>query len=114
MEDSSRDKDIDIWSESRKCVTKEMTLPVALQDAIAALYSFLDQAYRAKNISISGYSVGGLKSLLYLNRYELEIPECVVRVIPFVDIVDDCMGDKELLNTDFLIPEMLGMVEYQY
>ena len=101
----------------RKCVTKETAFPAALQDAIAAFYYLLCEGYQAKNISISGDSGGAciaITTLLYLNRYGLEIPECAILISPFVDLVDDYMGDEELLNLDFLNPEMLGMVEYQY
>jgi monoterpene epsilon-lactone hydrolase len=101
----------------RKCVTKETAFPAALQDAIAAFYYLLDEGYRAENVSISGDSGGGciaITTLLYLKRYGLEVPECAVLISPFVDLVNDYMGDEELMNLDFLNPEMLGMVEYQY
>lgn len=101
----------------RKCVTKETAFPAALQDAVAALYYLLDEGYRAENISISGDSGGAcivITMLLYLQRYQLEVPECAVLISPFVDLVDDFMGDEELLNLDFLNPEMLVTVEHQY
>jgi epsilon-lactone hydrolase len=101
----------------RKCVTKETAFPAALQDAIAALYYLLDEGYRAENISISGDSGGGciaITTLLCLKRYGLEVPECAILISSFVDLVDDYMGDEELLNLDFLNPEMLDMTEYQY
>lgn len=101
----------------RKCVTRETAFPAPLQDAVAAFYYLLGEGYRAENISISGDSGGGgiaVTALLYLNRHKLEVPGCAVFTSPFVDLVDDYTGDEELLNLDFLNPEMLGMAEYQY
>jgi monoterpene epsilon-lactone hydrolase len=51
---------------------------------------------------------------LYLRKYGLAMPGSAVLVSPFVDLVDDFVGNEEYLNLDFLNPEPLAMVQYQY
>lgn len=101
----------------RKCVTPETAFPAALQDAVAVFYYLLDEGYKAENITIAGDSGGGgiaITTLLYLNRHGLAIPGSTILISPFIDLVDDFMGDKGLLNRDLLNPEMIRMAEYQY
>jgi monoterpene epsilon-lactone hydrolase len=101
----------------RKCVTSATAFPAALQDAVAAFYYLLGEGYRFENVCIVGESGGGgiaITTLLYLIRHDLQIPGSAVLISPFVDLLDDYMGNEELLNLDFLNPEMLGMVSYQY
>jgi monoterpene epsilon-lactone hydrolase len=101
----------------RKCVTRKTAFPAALQDAVAAFYYLLDEGYRAQNITIAGDSAGGgiaITVLLYLKRHALELPGSAVLSSPFVDLVDDFTGDKELTDLDFLTSEFLVTVEYQY
>lgn len=101
----------------RKCVIKETAFPAALQDAVAGFYYLLDQGFLPENICIMGDSGGGgiaMTTLLYLRRHDLPRPGSAILISPFVDLVDDFQGDPELLNLDFLNPEMCSMVSYQY
>ena len=101
----------------RKCVTKETAFPAAVQDAVAAFYFLLSEGYRAENVCISGDSGGGgvaVTAILYLRKHGLAMPGSAVLVSPFVDLVDDFLGNEEYLNLDFLNPEPLAMVQYQY
>lgn len=101
----------------RKCVTAKSAFPAALQDAVAAYFSLLDQGFAPKNICVMGDSGGGgiaMTFLLYLRRHRLIMPGSAILVSPFVDLTDDFTSNKEFLNLDFLNPEMCGTVQYQY
>ncbi|CZR65403.1 uncharacterized protein PAC_15303 [Phialocephala subalpina] len=101
----------------RKCVTKKTAFPAALQDAVAAFFYLIDQGFLPENISIMGDSGGAgiaITTLLYLRRHKLPMPGNAILSSPFVDLVDDFHSDAELLNLDFVNPEMMSMVSYQY
>lgn len=101
----------------RKCVVAKSAFPAALQDAVAGYFYLLDEGFTPENICVMGDSGGGciaITLLLYLRRHGLTMPGSSILISPFVDLVDDFMGDKESLNLDILNPEMLGMVQYQY
>ncbi|KAG4415533.1 hypothetical protein IFR04_011345 [Cadophora malorum] len=101
----------------RKAITPATAFPAALQDAVAAFYYLLAQGYSAKNICIMGDSGGAgivLTTLLYLRRHELDLPGSSALLSPFVDLVDDFLGDSEKLKYDVLNPEILSSAAYQY
>lgn len=101
----------------RKCVTSETAFPAALQDGVAAFFYLLDQGFLPKNISMMGDSGGAgivITLILYLCRHNLTLPDSVILVSPFVDLVGDFMGDERLLALEAMNPEMLSMVSYQY
>jgi monoterpene epsilon-lactone hydrolase len=101
----------------RKCVVAKSAFPAALQDVVAGYFYLLDEGFSPENICVMGDSGGGciaITLLLYLRRHGLTMPGSSVLISPFVDLVDDFLGNKELLNLDILNPEMLGMVQYQY
>lgn len=101
----------------RKCVTKKTAFPAAIQDAVAAFFYLQSLGFLPENISIMGDSGGAgiaTTTLLYLNRHKLPMPGRAILSSPFVDLVDDFHSDAELLRLDYVNPEMMSMVSYQY
>ena len=101
----------------RKCVTAKTAFPAALQDVVAGYFYLLDEGFSSHNVCVMGDSGGAciaITLLLYLRRHGLTMPGSSILISPFVDLVDDFMGNSERLNLDILNPEMLGMVQYQY
>lgn len=101
----------------RKCVTKKTAFPAAIQDALAAFFYIQSLGFLPENISIMGDSGGAgiaITTLLYLGRHKLPMPGRAILISPFVDLVDNFQSDDELLRLDFVNPEMMSMVSYQY